>query len=118
MPTCIIGAQAAAAGLQRPSGIGLATEASGVMGTSFYISPEIEQVREAPCCQVHWSGLQLNIVRAPSPLQWCSADDMLLRSCLQGKASHDERVDLFSAGVTVFELFRPFATGTVGGCVH
>lgn len=29
----------------------------------------------------------------------------------QGWASYDERVDVFSAGVTVFELFRPFATG-------
>lgn len=29
----------------------------------------------------------------------------------QGWASYDERVDIFSAGVTVFELFRPFATG-------
>ena len=30
---------------------------------------------------------------------------------LQGATSYDERVDIFSAGVTVFELFRPFATG-------
>lgn len=30
---------------------------------------------------------------------------------LQGWASYDERVDVFSAGVVVFELFRPFATG-------
>jgi hypothetical protein len=37
--------QAAAAGLQQPSGKGLQSEASGVMGTSFYISPEIEQVQ-------------------------------------------------------------------------
>jgi hypothetical protein len=33
---------------------------------------------------------------------------------LQGAASYDERVDIFSAGVTVFELFRPFVTGADG----
>ena len=33
------------AGLQKPAGVGLQPESSGVMGTSFYISPEIEQVQ-------------------------------------------------------------------------
>lgn len=39
--------QAAAAGLHRPCGTGMQSEASGVMGTSFYISPEIEQATTA-----------------------------------------------------------------------
>lgn len=36
-------AQAAAAGVHRPPSAGVQPEASGIMGTSFYISPEIEQ---------------------------------------------------------------------------
>ncbi len=44
------GAQAAAAGVRHPGGSGMQSEASGVMGTSFYISPEIEQVRRATMC--------------------------------------------------------------------
>lgn len=43
-PTLWLHLQAVAAGLHRPSGAGVTSEASGVMGTSFYISPEIEQV--------------------------------------------------------------------------
>eukprot|EP00955_Chlamydomonas_euryale_P113661 366229-Chlamydomonas_euryale.AAC.14 len=47
------------------------SEATGVCGTSFYISPEISN----------------------------------------GWASYDEKVDLFSLGVVVFEMWHPFSTG-------
>ncbi|KAF5838606.1 kinase-like domain-containing protein, partial [Dunaliella salina] len=56
--------------LEAPQHSSLLSEQTGVIGTSFYIAPEIQE----------------------------------------GWASYDEKVDLFSLGVVIFELWHPFAT--------
>ncbi len=99
---------------------------SGIIGTSAYISPEIEKVRtvllqchQARCrmpCSIHapvtpiTSSPWYQLLCWP-PERWPSQRPCAAMITWQGWATYDERVDIYSLGVVVFELWYPFKTG-------